>query len=168
MSPEATNQIANAGIHIIILSLFWVVLYDKLAFPIARQALTGQVQQVVSVVSQKGDDAIPQLRYLRTQDSSSYDVQTDASEKSKHTNQLQILKILTILAATIGVLYVTNRNNPGVIGWKTLLKENALLFAGVGVIEYWFFTRIAQHYVPILPSDISDITKQRVLEYGHC
>lgn len=160
------NQIGNAGTHFIVLSLFWVILYEKLVFGLARSALKDQVDQVVQNAATQIDQKAPLVGLVRAYNTK--DDGDDLSSASIDTNRRQIKKILLIVAGVATGLWVMHRNFKGMIQWSRIFKENLVLFAGVGVIEYWFFTRVAQHYAPILPSDILRITKQRVLDYGHC
>ena len=164
-SQKVLNQLGNAGVHIIVLSTFWIVLYEKLAADIARDALKGQVDSAVQNAAAKVDSAYPILQTLH---SSTTTTTTALSMPSQKKNRRYLLYLIGILSIVTGGLFWLNINYPGQIMWRQIFKDNALLFTGVGAIEYWFFTRIAQYYAPILPSDLAENTKERVLEYGNC
>lgn len=164
-ATNLANQVSNAGVHFIILTSFWIVLYEKLAFGLGRDALKGQVDNAVHQVGVIGDQSQPILRQLRV-DPTLYS--TDLSEKSQAKNNQNLKHLISIVLAVVLALFVIHRRNKGMIHWRAILKENIILFAGVGAIEYWFFTHIAQYFAPILPSEVTENTKERILEYGHC
>lgn len=164
LSRNLVNQLSNAGIHFIVLSTFWIVLYEKLASGIARDALKGQLDSAVQTAAAKMDASLPLLQTLH----SSATPTTSLSTLSQQRNRKYLHYLVGILGLVSGGLYWLNWRYPQQIEWKQIIKDNAMLFAGVGAIEYWFFTRIAQFYAPILPSDLADNTKERVLEYGRC
>lgn len=159
------TQIGNAGIHFIILTTFWIVLYDKLAFDLGRNALKGQVSNAVQQLGTIGDQSLPFLRQVKV-DPSMYS--TDLSEKSQEKNRKNMTHLIYIILSVAIGLFVLKSQCKGSIRWGDIVKENLILFAGVGAIEYWFFTHIAQHFAPILPSEVTENTKERLLEYGHC
>ena len=163
-SRNLLNQLGNAGIHFIVLSTFWIVLYEKLASDIARNALKNQLDTAVQSAAAKIDSNMPILQTLH----SSATPTTTLSVTSQKRNRKYLMYLFGILTSVSGGLYWLNWRYPKQIQWTHIFKENAILFAGVGAIEYWFFTHIAQYYAPILPSDLAENTKERVLEYGDC
>ena len=160
------NQLTNAGVHFLVLTAFWTVLYTKVAEGIARDALKDQVNSAVQNAAAKVDTSFPAMQLIHHSDDTG--MNTDLSKPSKMRNQKNLYYLFAIMSTVAGGLIFLNARYPHQIAWTKILKDNAILFAGVGAIEYWFFMEIARFYAPILPSDLIENTKERVLEYGHC
>lgn len=163
---DFVNQLANAGVHFLILTAFWTILYKKLAESIAREALKDQIDLAVQDAGAKLDASFPMMQSLHHSTADTTDAALSSASRAKNRKYLYCL--FAIMASVGGGLFWLNRKNPNQILWPQILKDNMLLFAGIGAIEYWFFNEIARYYAPILPSDLVQNTKERVLEYGHC
>lgn len=165
---DFVNQLANAGVHFLVLTAFWTVLYKKLAEDIAREALKDQVNSAVQSAAAKIDASFPSMQILHHSVDTGITPTTTLSPPSQKKNQKYLYYLFTIMTSIAGGLYLLNSRNRNQIAWAKILRDNMILFAGIGAIEYWFFMKIARYYAPILPSDLVENTKERVLEYGHC
>ena len=43
-----------------------------------------------------------------------------------------------------------------------ILLINFIIFSITGLIEYFFFTKVASKYVPVMPNEISDTMLERI------
>ena len=71
-----------------------------------------------------------------------------------------IIGCLLIIAIIINVLPRMMGNYCGVL--KHLAIELLVIFACVGVIEFWFFTNVATKYVPVGPTVIISTVQSKI------
>jgi hypothetical protein len=70
----------------------------------------------------------------------------------KKSNFLYIFILLFVLISILlTIKYVCNINNFPILG---IIKENIVLFIGIGIIEVFFFINIGSKYIPSKPSAI--------------
>lgn len=89
----------------------------------------------------------------------------EAPANKNHNKSLVFLNVsgIIIIAAILVTLLVTLRLSSGkCINLVKLIGENILVFIMVGVIEYLFFTHIASSFVPVKPSFIMEVIKNKV------
>ena len=87
-------------------------------------------------------------------------VEKDNTDSNLTSDNHRNLKIATIATSVILILLLAGqiwycRKNNIDIEVKSIIIENLIIFALVGTIEYFFFTKIASHYLPTTPTNIS-------------
>ena len=70
-----------------------------------------------------------------------------------------VILILVSLLATVFIVYMSCGKLFDVFG---VLSENVLILILVGAIEYYFFTNIASKYVPVKPSYLPQVVKEKL------
>jgi hypothetical protein len=63
-----------------------------------------------------------------------------------------ILINVTLISVFVGATLLIYKSCGQSLPIKSLLIENAIIFAMIGAVQYWFFTNYALKYVPIIPS----------------
>ena len=48
------------------------------------------------------------------------------------------------------------------INWLEVISENIIILLLVGGIEYYFFMNIASKYVPVMPSYLPNVVKNKI------
>jgi len=91
-----------------------------------------------------------------------YESELRVKTNSDLFKKLKIIIFLLIVIALIVNIF------PKIFGNKnTQIKHLGLellaIFAGVGLIEYWFFMNIGKKYIPVLPSVITDTFKTKMV-----
>lgn len=168
------NLLANALVHIIILLGFWVIVYRFFAFDIGRNAFRDQLKNAIENVAKP----------LRTKNEGWYTTQTadvangvagDIAHRysaltpgSRAINNQALLDIVYIIIALALSLTLLPRFTDNPIDWTHILKENAITYIFVGIVELIFFTQIAKNYAPILPSQLGSNTKVAVAHNLSC
>lgn len=82
-----------------------------------------------------------------------YETDTDFTKERNRSIQFTagfvIIFLVGILITIIATLYVGCNHELEI---KGILLENIVIFMFVGIIEYIFFTKIAVHFIPVVPS----------------
>jgi hypothetical protein len=73
-----------------------------------------------------------------------------------------VIVFLVIVVCIINVLPRISGNNCGVLG--SLFFQLLVVFACVGIIEYWFFTNVATKYIPTDTTDLINTFKTTALD----
>lgn len=152
MNEAAANLVANAGIHFAILLAFWLLLYKLIAYKIAREAFRDQIKGPTLSLANAVEQRYPSLKSLK---SAEYANQHQAlSSSGQARNDASMRDILYAIAAVVVLLFFLPRITKQTIHWGHLLKENAVTYLFVGIVEYWYFMNIARLYVPTKPSQM--------------
>jgi hypothetical protein len=81
---------------------------------------------------------------------------------SKIVGQILIIVIfLLIIVLLINTIPRLLSFNSGI---KVLLIELVIVFAFIGVIEYYFFTNIASKYIPVKPSFLNEYIIEKIIK----
>lgn len=83
-----------------------------------------------------------------------------ATNKCLKENNIRFIIYLIIFILGISLVYAYYCG--GKIHIKNILKENLIIFAFIGVFEYIFFRQIADQFIPIKPSFLSNSIKDQV------
>lgn len=70
-----------------------------------------------------------------------------------------IVLLLVGLFSSFFVRYIFCGKN---INWFEVIGENAIILLLVGAIEYYFFMNIASKYVPVMPSYLPNVFKNKI------
>jgi len=96
-------------------------------------------------------------KYYKNQD-------LNVSRNNKNLLQFNIAFIVILLIGFIGsVFIIVNfgcKNNT--VNWWEVIGENIIILLFVGGIEYYFFMTIASKYVPVMPSYLPNVIKNRI------
>ncbi len=164
MQESTANLLANSGVHFAILLGFWYVLYEKMAFKIARSAFRDQLASPTLSLASAADLRYPILRDLRSDQIAQQREALSAAGQAQNADAMR--KIMYVIAGVCFVLLLLPRLTGQKIQWSHIFKENAITYLFVGVIEACFFLKVAQHYVPVPPSkletDLFSEVKRRV------
>ena len=82
----------------------------------------------------------------------------------KRTTLFIIISLIVLVVSVFAVLYYSAGQCSPI---KELLVQNLIIFAFVGGVEYYFFTKIVSNYIPAPPSTLIktfiDSTKKELL-----
>ena len=159
--PAWAKFYLNILMHVSLLMTILSILFFAVIMPAERKALRSQIStgvtNVLTPLLAPGSQFVPIINKVPTP-------MLNNTLKSFQTPEFYIADTndrLVALAATMCVLlwlmflgsYLSLRFSCGFCPeLVSLVLENLVTFLCVGLIEYGFFTRIALHYVPTLPS----------------
>ncbi len=153
-------------LHILILFVVLTVIFVKVISPTAADALNGTIIAQSQTAIRVNLDQIPasqklgianKLRYYPIANAretlSKPDV--DIQSHNQWVMGLAVSIAIMVLGVIIAIVASVRYNCGQQVDMKKLLIENALIFIGIGIIEYFFFIKIASKYIPLPPSQIT-------------
>ena len=157
----STNVILHALILFLILSLLFWLYISK----ISSEAITNEVNDNIdkAFTTYKASLTQEQLMTIRTYVKNNPKIftilqniysQPDAVQQTNN-QWLQVFNIswITLLIVALCILLITLYLSCSVcVPIVHMIKENLVLFALIGVVEFLFFTKIALKYIPAPPS----------------
>lgn len=163
-----TEVIVNIILHIFILfvilsGIFWLVI-AKVEKEIITNEINSKIEDGFSEIKKRISDTDRKgirdvitkidgpLNVLKKLYSTEDRVTTINNKMVQKMNGLYIILILSILfTILLSIFFTCNYYNFPFFG---IFKENIVLFTGIAIVEYLFFTKIAMKYIPTTPSDV--------------
>lgn len=181
---ERANLALNISLHIFILFVFLVVFYFAFAAGLEQKSINNELHSVInSQISSvldgfkkaSGSKSGVATKFVPSRESLKK-VSDRLETESKDTNRTEWIRknnndlktTAAVIALSLCLLFfiqwivyrfVFNKED---IHMKHVLLENLILFSIIGVIEYLFFTKIATHFVPVMPDTLSTSVVERV------
>ena len=167
--PSSQNTILTVNVlfHSLILFTFLSTFYMLYASKIQQKAVNKQFSKLIKTnltkslresggelrVAMKG--LKPALDILKRR----YDEPDEATETYnewlfRSASMLSAFLLITVFVV-LGILRYSCGQCPSEFIWD-VIKENAIIFAGVGAVEYMFFKNVALKYIPAPPSLMVD------------
>jgi len=154
----------NLFLHFLILfsflSIFFVLIISKastLAFNNEVERLIGELLHNKIDELKKKSDEFDQITNILPLNKLYNEYQKGNLLVNQHNNNL--IKIIIIINVFLWMFFVASlillNNCNSHIDIKEIILENIIIFGCVGIVEYYFFTRIAIKFVPVEPSFIS-------------
>lgn len=160
----------NALLHVLILTTFLVVFFKYYVTKLEKAAIQHELEKAIKnelpAVFRQADSASGNAFKAAVQGMKSSglfdtmkntyameDPEVTIHNKGLFTSSFIVIIALFLLTAlAVFILYKVSNLD---IHFLSLLRENAILFIGIGIAEFMFFTKIALHYIPAPPSYMS-------------
>jgi len=168
---EKYNILYDASIHGVILFCFWTAFFlyfvSKMMSTYINSMMTSAINNnmtnILNNLEQNSGiniDSLKQyipfnnlIKSFNTPDPTS---QNNNAWITRLSVQMSLFFLFGLIIMVIFVKYICGIN----IDIKLLIIQNAIIFAFVGLIEYFFFTRVAMKYNPALPSTLTSTVLQ--------
>ena len=162
------NHGLNLGLHSIILftflTTFFFLYVSKLERESINSALNNIINDQVNNFLNTIDESSLQYDYtISWQDMKKLaediitNTQKELPEITKNNKKIfytAIFVIISLFLFWIGCfVYFKYKGGYG-INMTKILMNNLIIFIFIGILEYWFFTRISAKYIPVTPSDV--------------
>jgi len=152
----------NISIHVLILATFLTCFFFFYIAKIQRSTINDKMGQAIHTglgdfLSDLADkDRYGTIQWDRVGDVAGFLKQRYAgSDQIVENNNQQLAQntvvILVFMFTLIVLAVIFLRSHQYQIPIKPILVENAIVFTFVGMVEYFFFTRVATKYVPVKP-----------------
>lgn len=79
-----------------------------------------------------------------------------------HLLQFNIAFIVVLLIGFFASIFVRYIFCGKTINWLEVIGENIIILICVGAIEYYFFMNIASKFVPVMPSYLPNVVKEKI------
>ena len=180
---ERANLALNISLHVFILFVFLVVFYFVYAEGLEQKSINRELHSVIdsqvnsvlnSFKKASGSKSDLTKRFVPSRQSLqkiSDRLETESKDTEKtewiKKNNMDLKTTAVVIALGLCLLFfvqwiiyrfVFKRD----IHMKHVLIENLVLFSIIGGIEYLFFTKIATHFVPVMPDTLSTSVVERV------
>ena len=170
VTQETSNYVINIGLHILILFTFLTVFFFVY---ISKLEKKGVDQVTKKFFSSQTDNMLTQINnvYPLNKDSlgawsASIKAQGPSdtekvNNKNKRLQRLGIGMILGILIVLImlSIFFTMKGVKPH---FTHIVIENLVMFAFIGMVEFFFFTKIASNYVPATPDVASNAVMDNI------
>jgi hypothetical protein len=138
---------------------FWTVISKTESKTINNEIISGISEGLKNVhISNKifTDNEVKYLeKYYQGQDST-------VARNNRNLLQFNIAFIIILLIGFISCIFVRYVFCGKSINWLEVIGENLIILLLVGGIEYYFFMNIASKYVPIMPSYLPNVVKNKI------
>ena len=138
---------------------FWTVISKTEAKTLNQEIVSGVTEglknihisnQIFTPSTQKYLD-----RYYEGQDST-------VTRNNRNLLQFNIAFIVILLIGFFASIFVRYIFCGRSINWLEVIGENLIILLLVGGIEYYFFMNIASKYVPVMPSYLPNVVKNKI------
>ena len=138
---------------------FWLVISKTEAKTLNNEIVSGVKEGLKNIhISDQifTDNGVNYLKkYYEGQDST-------VVRNNKNLLQFNIVFIIMLLIGFIACIFVRYVFCGKNINWFEVIGENIIILLIVGGIEYYFFMNIASKYVPIMPSYLPNVVKNKI------
>ena len=181
---ERANLALNISLHVFILFVFLVVFYFAYADGLEQKSIDRELHSVIdsqvnsvlnSFKKASGSKSELTKRFVPSRESLqkiSNRLESESKDTEKTAwikkNNMDLKTIAVVIALGLCLLFFVQWIiyrfvfKKGDIHMKHVLLENLVLFSIIGGIEYLFFTKIATHFVPVMPDTLSTSVVERV------
>ena len=171
-SEELQNYTLNIGLHVLIiftfLTIFFFAYVSKLESRTVQRAFDKIIEKEVYKFLTSFDNYATKLHLQNSNFlwNSAYklaeniekDSQGELESVKKHNNKLKFIAmgIIISFSCLLIFLYVYFRRiSDTKINFREILIDNLIIFAFIGMIEFYFFTKIASKIIPVTPDFVS-------------
>ena len=158
--PESNTdtELFDAMVHACILLLILTVFYWKVIEPIAEKAVNNEVQRGISSAMNffpRVKGAPPQVGVAIDKLIDLYDRPDELTKQhNKFVLDSNVAAVFLMFGAVYGSYQLLSVSCCKNVDVKNLIVENLILFAAIGAVEYEFFIKVGQKFVPVPPSQM--------------
>lgn len=138
---------------------FWTVISKTEAKTLNKEIVSGVTDGLKNVrISNQifTDNGVKYLeKYYEGQDST-------VARNNRNLLQFNIAFIVMLLIGFFACIFVRYIFCGRSINWLEVIGENIIILLLVGGIEYYFFMNIASKYVPVMPSYLPNVVKNKI------
>lgn len=165
-ASASLNFLVNGSIHFLILATVLVLIYKLVLSKEEDEAFTGEINNIADGLT---SNALTSLNTSTNGDLSTFlhDNQgilqklqqvysVEDPVKAKNNSWLFFTAgVVLVFILLLIVVFLTSIYGSGRLCTELpfILKESAVVFVCVGVLEYYFITSVAEKFLPIMPSD---------------
>lgn len=168
VTQETSNYVINIGLHILILFTFLTVFFFVYISKLEKKGVDQVTKKFFSSQTENMLTEINNVYPLNTESllnwSAAIKVQgpSDTEKVNNKNKRLQKLGIgmilgLLIILIILSVFFTMKGVKPH---FTHIVIENLVMFAFIGMVEFFFFTKVASNYVPATP----DVASNAVLD----
>lgn len=159
-SPKSINFFINGIVHILILltilSVFYFVYISNLARDRFHDELADVINNNLTEAIEKADKDQTIKNKLKTLDlkriSAYYNKNSETTDLENGWLVKATVGILLMITLTLVIVLFVVKTFCKKIPFSSILKENAIMFGLIGLVEVAFFFFIARKFVPTKPS----------------
>ena len=181
---ERANLALNISLHVFILFVFLVVFYFAFAEGLEQKSISNELHSVVDSQVKSVLDSFKKASRSKSavaknflpSRSSLQKISDRLEAESKDTaktewitkNNMDLKVVAVVIATGLCLLFFVQWIiyrvvfKKGSLHLKHVFLENLVLFSIIGGIEYLFFSKIASHFVPVMPDTLSTAVIERV------
>ncbi len=171
---EILNKCLSISIHVFIMSVFEIYFYFHYVVVIEKEKFLEQIIKYTSKINSQLESK-PVYRkiytmYLSTQSENALYENYVSSIAEQNRKMHDLLYLSCKMSGIIGVFvlffFFLNAIYCRHLKWKTIIIENVVMFASLGVFEYMFFTNVVLCYNPITDAELQYIVYTQFI-YNH-
>lgn len=170
---EFINKMLSISIHVFIMSIFEIYFYFNYVIVIEKEKFIAQLINYSSKIKNQ-IERIPMHKkitlYIFTQTEETLYNNYTKSLKEQSIKLDGLLYLSCIMSGIIGgfvvFFFALNMIYCKHLKWKTILSENVIMFASLGIFEYMFFTKVVLMYNPITDAEVEYILYEQFVHNG--
>lgn len=166
------NFTTNITLHVLFLFTILSILFIKIISKLETDAINNELTNVISDSIENGYDKLNLNEKILIGDSIRYvDFKNlielyDREDTTRRLNNKGIYRAIyitiTMLIIIIVILLLVSKKLCNNVPIEFILKQNIIIFIGVGIIEYLFFKNIILEYVPVKPSFMMEYMVKKI------
>lgn len=163
---------ANISVHVLFLFTILSVLFIKIISKLETQTINDELSNIISESVENNFDKLnPEQKFLIHEGIKQIDFKNviklyDREDTARRLNNDGIYKsiyiTIALLAAILIIILLISKKLCNNVPISFILKENIIIFIGVGIVEYMFFKHIILKYVPVKPSFMMDYMVKKI------
>lgn len=177
VKTEMLNKFISIFLHIFIMVIFEIYFYFNFVVDIEKEQFLEKIQQYIDEfihninLDQTQKMLIYKLvgdKYDNTLITQLYEMYTKSLKQQKkllHSLMFKSCKIAGIIGIVLIGLIGFGLFKKYKIKWKWIWVENFLMFALLGIFEYWFFINVVLNYNPITDAEIKYFVANQFINY---
>ena len=163
---------ANISVHVLFLFTILSVLFIKIISKLETQTINDELSNIISESVENNFDKLkPEQQFLIHEGIKQIDFKNviklyDREDTARRLNNDGIYKsiyvAIALLAVILIIILLISKKLCNNVPISFILKENIIIFIGVGIVEYMFFKHIILKYVPVKPSFMMDYMVKKI------
>ena len=163
---------ANISVHVLFLFAILSVLFIKIISKLETDTINDELSNIISESVENNFDKLkPEQQFVIHEGIKHIDFKNmitlyDREDTARRLNNDGIYKsiyvALALLAVILVIILLISKKLCNDVPISFILKENIIIFIGVGIVEYMFFKHIILKYVPVKPSFMMDYMVKKI------
>ena len=172
---EISNKFLSITLHILIMIVFEVYFYFNFAVVIEKQKFLDKINSVFMELNELQMTLIEYQAFKMVLLDKTNIITDGLYNNYKNTLEIQhdllfrllikSIKMASIVGIIMIVFLINGVCHKNLIKWKWIMIENILMFAFLGIFEYFFFINIILKYDPITDDEIKYVMTTGFIDY---
>jgi hypothetical protein len=166
------NFAANISVHVLFLFTILSILFIKIISKLETKTINDELSNIISDSVEDNynklnlDEKIAineGIKHIDFQNIINLYNREDVTRKLNNDGIYKLIYItIALLVVILLLILLISKKLCNNVPISYILKENIIIFTGVGIVEYLFFKHVILNYIPVKPSFIMEYMSKKI------